>query len=213
MDSKRHWPSSRTKPMLIWRTFAPVESVTSRNSMGRNARLSRVSVPPMDISVVTSGVSQRTIGRPAGFAVAVALPGTFNSTKRFIKATRAAGASRSKDSLLRAVRYRENPVAFWEHAACKTSRSAAAGLFAATGVACRTVSALGRRHAGQIGPARGVTGPGRRFLCPCVSRPTPSSANHECDETERPRRRPSVKMCAKIPFKPSRDSISRRDFV
>ena len=44
MDSSRHWPSSRTKPMLIWRTFDPVESVTSRNSMGRNATLSRVSV-------------------------------------------------------------------------------------------------------------------------------------------------------------------------
>jgi hypothetical protein len=58
----------------------------------------------MDISVVTSGVSQRTIGRPDGFAVVEALPGTFNNTKRFIKDTRAAGASRSKDCLLRAVK-------------------------------------------------------------------------------------------------------------
>ena len=101
------------------------------------------------------------MGRPAGFAVVVALPGTFNSTKRFIKATRAAGASRSNDSLLRAVRYRENPVASWEHAACKTSRSAAAGPFAATGTAVVTVCALGRRYAGQIGPTCRGDQPGR----------------------------------------------------
>ncbi len=176
MDSKRHWPSSRTKPMVIWRTFAPVESVTSRNSMGRNARLSRVSVPPMDISVVTSGVSQRTIGRPAGFAVAVALPGTFNSTKRFIKATRAAGVSRSKDSLLRAVRYRENSPAVLGARGLQNIAKRGGRAVCRNRWRGRTVCVFGRRHAGQIGPAcRRVAGPGRGFLRPCDVRPTPSS--------------------------------------
>jgi len=36
------------------------------------------------------------MGRPAGFADAVGLPGSFNSTKRFIKARRACGVIREK---------------------------------------------------------------------------------------------------------------------
>jgi hypothetical protein len=81
------------------------------------------------------------------------LPGTFNNTKRFIKETRAAGASRSKDSLLRAVRYRENSLALCVHAACKTSRSAAAGLFAATGGAVVPSAFL---TAGMLGKLAGL---------------------------------------------------------
>src|SRR5882672_6930580 len=81
----------------------------------------------MDISVATSAVSQRTMGRPAGLMVELALPGRFSSTKRFISATRAAGVSRSKDSLLRCVRNRENPAASCEHAASSTSRNAVDG--------------------------------------------------------------------------------------
>src|SRR5437879_8852281 len=95
--------------------------------MGRNAILSRSSAPPICISVVTSGVWQRRMGRPAGFADAVGLPGSFRSTKRFINATRAGGVMRENASLLRAVRKRTNSVWFWEQAAESTAFSAALG--------------------------------------------------------------------------------------
>src|SRR2546421_5565849 len=91
------------------------------------AMLSRRSVPPTCISVVTSGVWQRRVGRPAGFADAVGLPGSFRSTKRFINATRAGGVMRENASLLRAVRKRTNSVWFWEQAAESTAFSAALG--------------------------------------------------------------------------------------
>src|SRR6266567_1836177 len=54
--------------------LAPVVSVTSRSSIGRNAIFSRTSAPPICISVVTSGVWQRSIGPPA---VAISLGAEF----------------------------------------------------------------------------------------------------------------------------------------
>src|SRR5204862_7925772 len=95
--------------------------------MGRNAILSRWSAPPICISVVTSGVWQRRIGRPAGFADTLGLPGSFSSTKRFMNARRAGGVMRENASLLRAVRKRTNSVWFWEQAAASTVFNAALG--------------------------------------------------------------------------------------
>src|SRR5216684_330456 len=70
-ESSFYSPPSRTKPMVIWWTLAPVASVASRSSMGRNAILSLSSAPPSCISVVTSGVWQRRMGRPPGFIVSL----------------------------------------------------------------------------------------------------------------------------------------------
>src|ERR1700730_13564231 len=105
-----------------------------RSSMGRKATLSRSSAPPTCISVVTSGVWHRTMGRPAGFADAAALPGSLSRTKRFIRAMRAAGVMREKASRFRTVRKRAKSVWLWEQAADNTSRRAAAGAAAAVGV-------------------------------------------------------------------------------
>src|ERR1700676_908001 len=124
-----HSPFSRTRPMFTWIALAPEESVASRKSTGKNAILSRVSVPPIWISAAPAGVSQRTMGRPAGLAVTEGLPGSLRSTNRFMKATRAAGAMREKDSLLRAVRKRAKSFWLCEQAAVRTSRSAADGPF------------------------------------------------------------------------------------
>src|SRR5215471_136565 len=95
--------------------------------MGRNAMLSVTSAPPICISVVTLGVSQRTIGRPEGLAATVALPGSLSRTKRFMRATRAAGVILENASLLRTVRKRVNSVWSWEHAAASTLPSALPG--------------------------------------------------------------------------------------
>src|SRR5208282_5162963 len=104
-----------------------VESVASRNSTGINATLSRVSAPPIWISAAPAGVSQRTMGRPEGLVVTEGLPGSLSSTKRFMNATRDAGAIRENDSLLRAVRKRSKSFWLCEQAAVSTSRSAADG--------------------------------------------------------------------------------------
>src|SRR3984957_16716098 len=124
-----HSPFSRTRPMFTWIALAPEESVASRKSTGRNATLSRVSAPPIWISAAPAGVSQRTMGRPAGLAVTAGLPASLSRTNRFMKATRAAGAMRENDSLLRAVRKLANSFWLCEQAAFRTSRSAADGPF------------------------------------------------------------------------------------
>src|SRR5229473_2408895 len=67
------------------------------------------------------------MGRPAGFADAVGLPGSFNSTKRFMKATRACGVMREKASLFRAVRKRPNSACSQNQAAESTAFSATLG--------------------------------------------------------------------------------------
>src|SRR5208282_459934 len=128
-----HSPFSRTRPMVTWIALASVESVASRNSTGRNATLSRVSAPPIWISAAPAGVSQRTMGRPEGLAVTEGLPGSLRSTKRFMKATRAAGAMRKNDSLLRTVRKRAKSFWLCEQAAVRTSRSAVDGPFCELG--------------------------------------------------------------------------------
>src|SRR6267378_8149674 len=140
-ESSFHSASSRTNPIVTWRTVVAVESVVSRSSIGRKAMLSRSSVPPICISVATAGVWQRRMGRPAGFVEAVGLPGSLRRTKRFISAMRAKGVMRAKACLLRAVRKRAKPVWLWEQAAERTSRRAAAGVVAAGGAAAGTVTA------------------------------------------------------------------------
>jgi len=131
--------------MVTWRTVAPAASVVSRSSIGKKAILSRSSVPPICISVVTAGVWQRRMGRPAGFVEAVGFPGSLSRTKRFIKAMRADGVMRAKACLFRAVRKRAKSVWLWEQAADRTSRRAVAGVAAAEGdaVGVLTVGALG----------------------------------------------------------------------
>ena len=69
--------------------------MASRRSTGIKAMLSRVARRlPIWISAAPAGVSQRTMGRPEGLAVTEGVPGSLRSTKRFMKATRAAGAIR-----------------------------------------------------------------------------------------------------------------------
>src|SRR6267378_2427202 len=140
-ESSFHSASSRTSPMVTWRTVAPAAPVVSRSSIGRKAMLSRSSVPPICISVVTAGVWQRRMGRPAGFVEAVGLPGSLRRTKRFMSAMRAKGVMRAKACLLRAVRKRAKSVWLWEQAAERTSRRAEAGVVAAGGAATGTVTA------------------------------------------------------------------------
>src|SRR5207245_9046951 len=89
--------------------------------------LSRISAPPICISVVTLGVSQRTIGRPEAFRDTLALPGSLRSTNRFIRATRAEGVMRENASLLCAVRYRVKSFELWEQAAARMSLSVPPG--------------------------------------------------------------------------------------
>ena len=117
--------------MLIWCALAPVESVASWSSSGKNATLSWMSAPPICISVVPPGVSQRTMGRPEGFAEIAALPGSPRRTKRFISARRAAGVMREKESLLRTVRKRANSVWFWAQAAASALLKALPGALCA----------------------------------------------------------------------------------
>src|SRR6267378_2424410 len=140
-ESSFHSASSRTNPIVTWRTVAALESVVSRSSIGRKAMLSRNSVPPICISVVTAGVWQRRMGRPAGFVEAVGLPGSLSRTKRFMSAMRAKGVMRAKACLLRAVRKRAKSIWLWEQAADRTSRRAAAGVVVADGAAAGTVTA------------------------------------------------------------------------
>src|SRR6267142_1065971 len=139
-ESSFHSASSRTNPIVTWRTVAPGASAVSRSSIGRKAMLSRSSVPPICIAVVTAGVWQRRMGRPAGFVEAVGLPGSLRRTKRFISAMRAKGVMRAKACLLRAVRKRAKSVWLWEQAAERTSRRAVAGVVAAGGAAAGTVT-------------------------------------------------------------------------
>src|SRR5260370_10571687 len=73
------------------------------------------------------------MGRPEGLAVTDGLPASLSNTKRFMNATRAAGAMREKDSLLRPVRKREKSFWLCEQAAVRTSRRAADGPFGELG--------------------------------------------------------------------------------
>jgi hypothetical protein len=93
------------------------------------------------MSVVTAGVWQRTMGRPAGFVETVGFPGSLSRTKRFIRAMRAEGVMRAKACLFRVVRKRAKSVWLWEQAADKTSRRAVAGVVAAGGEAAGRVTA------------------------------------------------------------------------
>src|SRR5256884_6973459 len=53
-----------------------------RSTLFPYTTLFRSSAPPICISVVAPGVSQRTMGRPEGFAETVAFPGSPRSTNR-----------------------------------------------------------------------------------------------------------------------------------
>ena len=105
-----HSPCSRTSPIFTCSTLSPVVSVASRISTGSSARLSSTSAPPICISAVPTGVSQRTSGRPAAPVTSDGLPGSFNSTNRFINATRAPAVSVANVSALRVVKYFVNSV-------------------------------------------------------------------------------------------------------
>src|ERR1700676_320675 len=67
------------------------------------------------------------IGRPETVGSSKALPGWFNSTKRFMSATRAEGVRWANVSALRAVRNFENDCSLCEQAADNASRNAAVG--------------------------------------------------------------------------------------
>src|ERR1700688_4305258 len=122
-----HSPFSRTIPILTCTVLLPTVSVASRTSIGRKARLSAVSAPPICSSAAPAGVWHCTVGRPEGLGRSDGLPGSLRSTKRFIKATRAEGVRRAKVSALRAVRNFANDCSLCEQAAEMASRSAAAG--------------------------------------------------------------------------------------
>src|SRR5438105_4243696 len=67
------------------------------------------------------------MGRPAAFAVALGLPGSLSSTKRFMSSVRAAMVRRENDCAFRAVRNLVNAISSCEHAAESVSRRDAAG--------------------------------------------------------------------------------------
>src|SRR5205807_2478957 len=67
------------------------------------------------------------MGRPAAFAVALGLPGSLSSTKRFMSSVRAAIVRRENDCAFRAVRNLVNAISSCEHAAESVSRREAAG--------------------------------------------------------------------------------------
>src|SRR6478736_5988236 len=105
----------------------PCNSETSRISSGMKATLSRRSVPPSCMTAAPSGVEQRMLGRPDGFAELAGFPAPSRRTKRFISSVRADKARWEKDSALRAVRNFENATSSWAHAAASRSRRAAEG--------------------------------------------------------------------------------------
>src|SRR2546425_824971 len=67
------------------------------------------------------------MGRPAAFAVALGLPGSLSSTKRFMSSVRAAIVRRENDCAFRAVRNLVKATSSCEHAAESVSRREAAG--------------------------------------------------------------------------------------
>src|SRR6266849_6190577 len=118
---------SRTSPICTRIALAPVVSVASRTSTGRNARLSEISAPPICNSAAPAGVSQRIVGRPEPVGSREGLPVSFKSTKRFMSATRAEGVRWAKVSAFRAVRYLDKDCSLCQQAANRASRKAAVG--------------------------------------------------------------------------------------
>src|SRR6266404_4154128 len=152
---------SRTSPICTRIALAPVASVASRTSTGRNARLSEISAPPICNSAAPAGVSQRIVGRPEPVGSREGLPVSFKSTKRFMSATRAEGVRCAKVSAFRAVRYLEKACSFCEQAADKASRKAAVGasgaIAAAVGAAVLTCGAELLSCAGATDPQSNST--------------------------------------------------------
>src|SRR5271167_447734 len=81
----------------------------------------------MIISVVISGVMQRTAILPRESTVDLGFPGLSSKTKRFSNVARAAGVRRENAAAFRAVNVRAKSALLWEHAAIITELSAVAG--------------------------------------------------------------------------------------